>query len=61
MRTFLYRCPKTNFNVQGHVESEPDGPDHYVAQQCPMCGQVHLVNPLTGKLLSEEYPLKKPR
>ncbi len=59
MRTFLYRCPTTGFKVQGHVDSEPARPDEYVAQQCPVCGRVHLVNPLTGKLLSENYPQKK--
>lgn len=59
MRTFLYRCPRTSFQVQGHVETELDGPDRYVAMQCPMCSQMHLVNPLTGKLLTEEHPPKR--
>jgi hypothetical protein len=59
MRTFLYRCPNTKLNVQGHVKSEAAGPDHYVAQQCPICAQVHLVNPSTGKLPSEAYAARK--
>ena len=59
MRTFLYRCPRTNFKVQGHVDFDPPRRDDYVAQQCPLCGQAHLVNPFTGKLVSEEQPPPK--
>jgi predicted RNA-binding Zn-ribbon protein involved in translation (DUF1610 family) len=28
----------------------------YVMQNCPACGSVHLVNPRTGKQMSEETP-----
>lgn len=43
--------------VQGatHQEIEP-GENHYVAQHCLACARVHIVNPMTGKLLSESGP-----
>jgi hypothetical protein len=52
---FIFRCPVTGLNVQGSVvTSETEA--HYVAHACPACGSMHLVNPLSGKLMSEEHP-----
>lgn len=49
MRNILYRCPVTRLNVQATIaERDYDG-QTYVAQSCPACGGVHLVDPLTGK------------
>jgi len=50
MRNFIYRCPITNFDVQGTI-ADGEGEDRtYVAQSCLACGGFHLVDPLTGKL-----------
>lgn len=57
MPPFLYRCPFTSFLVQGFsAENEmSDGQTRrYEAVDCPACGSMHLVNPTTGKLMSEE-------
>jgi hypothetical protein len=49
MATFLYRCPKTGFNIQGWTADEPSDMKAYVSVDCPVCKQIHLVNPATGK------------
>ena len=55
VRHFIFRCPVTGLNVQGSlVTSETEA--HYVAHTCLACGGTHLVNPLSGKLMSEEHP-----
>ena len=47
-------------NVQGtKILGESDeGP--YTSQKCLACGGVHLVNSLSGKLMSEERPQPRP-
>jgi hypothetical protein len=55
VRHFIFRCPVTGLNVQGSVvTSETEA--HYIAHTCLACGGTHLVNPLSGKLMSEEHP-----
>lgn len=53
---FLYRCPCTGLNVQGWSADEPTerGDYSFEAVTCLACGQVHLVNPKTGKVIGEE-------
>jgi hypothetical protein len=48
--------PVTGQNVQGYSESEepPSGERRYESVHCLACQSVHVVNPITGKLLSEE-------
>ncbi len=57
MRLFIFRCPNTRLNVQGalELEEEPggEGKNSYRAVQCMACGQMHFVDPETGKLMSE--------
>jgi hypothetical protein len=55
MQTFIYRCPITGFRVQGQApESTNEGKgEHFEAVTCTACKRVHLVNPKTGKLISE--------
>lgn len=55
-RPFLYCCPITGQNVQGYSESDdlPDGERRYEGVHCLACGRLHIVNPTTGKLASEE-------
>ena len=55
MPPFLYRCPNTGHRIQGYVAEElQDDADTYELITCPVCGQVHLVNPATGKVLGQE-------
>lgn len=49
MGTFLYRCPKTGFNIQGWVADDPVDEGAYVSVACPLCNLVHLVRPQTGE------------
>jgi hypothetical protein len=52
MPPFLYRCPDTGFRVQD-VTPDDDGSeganDVFVVVTCSACGQMHFVNPKTGK------------
>lgn len=57
MPPFLFRCPLTSFLVQGfsaEIEGSDDRRRRYEAIDCLACGSMHLVNPATGKLMSEE-------
>lgn len=63
MSSFLYRCPRTGAAVTGWQADEPPPPIGappagtqllYVAEHCPACGGLHIVNPATGRMLSEE-------
>jgi hypothetical protein len=51
MATFLYECPITKRRVQGWQPDQeiPAAPNTFVSLTCLACGQVHLVNPMTGK------------
>jgi len=54
MRTFIFRCPSTGYNVQG--EHDPGGQPlpAYVMQSCLACRQYHLVDPSSGRLVAEK-------
>lgn len=55
MPPFLYRCPNTGLRVQGFVaEDVPDDADSYETITCLACQRVHLVNPVSGKVLGNE-------
>jgi len=62
MSTFLYRCPRTGATVSGWQAEPPLMPSDgeagrqllYVAERCPACSGLHIVNPATGRLLLEE-------
>lgn len=56
MRNFLFRCPSTGMLVQGQVAISEGPIPEYVGMTCLACAAVHLVNPRTGKLVSEEVP-----
>jgi hypothetical protein len=54
---FLFRCPTTGQIVQGisgRDDQSSDGRRFYEGVLCPACAQVHIVNPATGRLMSEE-------
>ncbi len=42
-------------NIQGSVDDKEAERKQYVSQVCEACGRVHMVNPRTGKLMSEEF------
>jgi len=46
MPLFMYRCPKTEYRVQG-FSAEDISEDHHIYEPvtCPACRQVHHVNP----------------
>ena len=60
MRTFIYRCPVTGYNVQGEYESGGKPLPTFITQTCLACNAMHLVDPATGKLRSEAVPRPKP-
>ena len=49
MPLFIYRCPITGHRVQG-FSAEDTSKDHHTYEPvtCPVCHQVHHVNPATG-------------
>jgi hypothetical protein len=54
MVTFIYRCPKTGFKVQGWITEEPADARAVVPVACLACNSIHLVNPATGKSPRDE-------
>ena len=54
MAAFIYRCPNTGRRIQALAAEEitEDGAS-YQPVTCVICRQVHLVNPLTGRVLGE--------
>jgi hypothetical protein len=55
VRTFLYRCPTTGFQVQGYSPEQTSGDaDAYEVVTCTVCARVHLVNSATGKVLGDD-------
>jgi hypothetical protein len=56
MVTFIYRCPATGYRLEGR-QAAPAAASPivtYVAEHCVACGGLHIVNPATGRLMSEE-------
>jgi hypothetical protein len=55
MRKLIFRCTRTGMNVQIQLaDADPtDHPDSYEAVTCPACTRIHLVNKVTGRLLSD--------
>ena len=53
MAIFIFRCPKTDRNVQGWIAAEdvPEDGNTYTPVQCTACRRVHRVNLLTGRVL----------
>jgi hypothetical protein len=56
MTTFIYRCRTTALNVQGWIADDPSANerDTYHSVTCLACRQIHLVNPTSGKALSDD-------
>ena len=60
MRTFIYRCPATGYNVQGEYQTGGRPLPAFVPQTCLACQGMHLVDPATGRLTSEAVRRPKP-
>ena len=55
MPLFMYRCPITGYRVQGFVAEGTSEDSHvYEPVTCPVCHQIHHVNPHTGVVLGEK-------
>ena len=55
-KLFVFRCPRTGFNVEGQDSEEERALVEAVRYQmvaCPACGGFHLVDPETGEHMSE--------
>jgi len=51
----MYCCPNTGHRVQSFsAEETSDNADTYEAVMCVACQQVHLVNPVTGRVLRKK-------
>ena len=53
----IYRCPNTGYLVQAWLENEAASDketDAYRTVTCTSCGQVHLLNTKTGKLIGTQ-------
>ncbi len=52
MIAFIYRCPRTGQQVQGHAAGDPpEAADTYEPVTCTACGRVHLINLKNGRVL----------
>ncbi len=64
MSSFQFRCPSTGMVVTGwqHDTLAASAGPHlvFVAERCPACGGLHIVSPATGRLLSQEIPVRVP-
>jgi hypothetical protein len=56
MPPFLYQCPRTALRVQGWTEVEESEWTEDTRENviCLACGNVHLVNPKSGRAPGEE-------
>jgi hypothetical protein len=55
MPLFIYRCPNTGHRVQGFVAEDTSEDGHvYEPVTCPVCHQIHHVNPHTGVVLGKK-------
>ncbi len=56
-KPFIFRCPTTALSVQGISETDEApvaGKPRYQSVVCLACKQVHIVDPETGRLFSDE-------
>jgi hypothetical protein len=50
MGPFVYRCPNTEYYVQGWTKAEGRNLLSYETVACPVCQHSHLVNVKTGRV-----------
>jgi len=55
LAAFIFRCTNTGQRVQGWIEDNgSDDREVYKGVTCLVCGQLHFVNPKTGKTLGAD-------
>jgi hypothetical protein len=56
MAKLIFRCIQTGMNVQVWLPdtASTDPADSYEVVTCPACARIHLVNKITGKMLSDK-------
>lgn len=56
MPAILFRCPNNGQRAQGWIADDPIllGDLSYDTVSCAACGQSHMINPKTGKVLGED-------
>jgi hypothetical protein len=55
MPLFMYTCPYSGYRVQGFVAEDTSEDGHiYEPVTCPVCHQIHHVNPHTGVVLGDK-------
>ena len=59
MAARVFLCPNTSQRVQGWFADSENGGDTYEVT-CSACGQVHMVNPKTGKVLGADEETDDP-
>jgi hypothetical protein len=52
--TFIFRCPRTGFDVQGWSDGVFEASLAYETVNCTICQMVHLVDPKTGYVLGSD-------
>jgi hypothetical protein len=61
MPLFMYRCLYRGYLVQGFVAEDTSENAHiYEPVTCPLCHQIHHVNPHTGVVLGEKAAAPRP-
>jgi hypothetical protein len=54
MPAFIFRCPHTGLKVQGFVDDDVDKGNAFETIACSACGEVHLVNPESGRVVGQD-------
>jgi hypothetical protein len=57
MPSFMYHCPTLGLTEQGFVADEVGaqlGEDSFVSVYCVACSGVHLVNPISAKVIGAD-------
>jgi len=56
MAAFIFTCPTSGLKVQGWTTDAQPAVGYYEAVECTACKRLHLVNPHTGKIISNRTP-----
>jgi hypothetical protein len=55
MSAFVFRCPNTGLQVQGHTANEAaEDNETYDGILCAVCQRIHLVNPASGAVAGDD-------
>ena len=57
MDNLIFKCPRTDMNVQHWLADEPERGDPHSSYEtvvCKACSRLHFINRSSGKLLGED-------